>query len=203
MKIGIIDYNLSNISSVTNVISLLGYKYKIITKFEEPSNYSMFILPGVGSFKKAMINLKNKGLDQMIYKLVSEKKKILGICLGMQLFFNHSEEDGGSEGLNLIDGKVYFIEGDKNIYRVPNIGWRYLNITKKSKLLDKIDNKTAFYFVHSLHCKTRNRDNLLGIIDYSQPLDAVIQSDNIFATQFHPEKSQKFGVQLLKNFIDY
>ncbi len=129
------------------------------------------------------------------------KKKIIifGICLGMQLFYENSEEDGGSDGLGLIKGSVKLIKKNSKEFRVPNIGWRRLNILKKNLLFESIDDLSAFYFVHKYECHTENKDSLIGNIDYSKKIDSVINFKNVYGTQFHPEKSQKTGIKLINN----
>ena len=197
--IGLIDYKLSNINSVANVLKLLGKKFRVIEKYQDISDISMIILPGVGSFKQAMKNIKSQDLDKLI-KLANEKKIIIfGICLGMQLFYENSEEDGGSDGLGLIKGSVKLIKKNSKEFRVPNIGWRRLNILKKNLLFESIDDLSAFYFVHKYECHTENKDSLIGNIDYSKKIDSVINFKNVYGTQFHPEKSQKTGIKLINN----
>lgn len=199
--IGIIDYKLSNINSVTNVLRLFNRKFRLIEYNQDISDISMIILPGVGSFKKAMENLKSKNLDRLI-KFANDKKIIIfGICLGMQLFYENSEEDGGSDGLGLIRGSVKLIKKNTKQYRVPNIGWRKLNILKKNLLFENIEDNSTFYFVHKYECITQDRNNLIANIDYSKKIDSVINFNNIYGTQFHPEKSQKTGIKLIHNLI--
>lgn len=199
--IGIIDYKLSNINSVSNVLRLFNREFRFIEYNQDISDISMLILPGVGSFKKAMENLKSKNLDRLI-KFANDKKIIIfGICLGMQLFYENSEEDGGSDGLGLIKGSVKLIKKSTKQYRVPNIGWRKLNILKKNLLFENIEDKSTFYFVHKYECITEDRNNLIANIDYSKKIDSVINFNNIYGTQFHPEKSQKTGIKLIHNLI--
>jgi glutamine amidotransferase len=199
--IGIIDYKLSNINSVSNVLKLFNREFRFIEYNQDISDISMLILPGVGSFKKAMENLKSKNLDRLI-KFANDKKIIIfGICLGMQLFYENSEEDGGSDGLGLIKGSVKLIKKSTKEYRVPNIGWRKLNILKKNLLFENIEDKSTFYFVHKYECITEDRNNLIANIDYSKKIDSVINFNNIYGTQFHPEKSQKTGIKLMHNLI--
>jgi len=199
--IGIIDYKLSNINSVSNVLKLFNREFRFIEYNQDISDISMLILPGVGSFKKAMENLKSKNLDRLI-KFANDKKIIIfGICLGMQLFYENSEEDGGSDGLGLIKGSVKLIKKSTKEYRVPNIGWRKLNILKKNLLFENIEDKSTFYFVHKYECITEDRNNLIANIDYSKKIDSVINFNNIYGTQFHPEKSQKTGIKLIHNLI--
>jgi glutamine amidotransferase len=199
--IGIIDYKLSNINSVSNVLRLFNREFRLIEYNQDISDISMLILPGVGSFKKAMENLKSKNLDRLI-KFANDKKIIIfGICLGMQLFYENSEEDGGSDGLGLIKGSVKLIKKSTKQYRVPNIGWRKLNILKKNLLFENIEDQSTFYFVHKYECITEDRNNLIANIDYSKKIDSVINFNNIYGTQFHPEKSQKTGIKLMHNLI--
>ena len=200
--IGLIDYKLSNINSVSNVLRLLDKKFRLIEYEQDISDVSILILPGVGSFKKAMENLRNQNLDRLIKATHERKKRILGICLGMQLLYENSEEDGGSDGLGLIKGSVKLIKKNTKEFRVPNIGWRKLKILKNNLLFNNIEDESAFYFVHKYECITKDKNSLIANIDYSKHIDSAINHKNIFGTQFHPEKSQKLGIKLIKNFIE-
>jgi len=199
--IGIIDYGLSNISSITNAVLKLNYKCEVINNQKKFDKLDKIILPGVGSFPKAIENLKKQNLfDSLKNFITNEKKPFLGICLGMQLLFEYSAEDGGSEGLNVLSGTVKQLIPNGNL-KVPNIGWREVEICKKNILLNGIDDKPIFYFVHKYACYSAGKKNTVAELNYVNKFDCIVEKDNIFATQFHPEKSQKTGLQLLSNFL--
>ncbi|MDA8851443.1 imidazole glycerol phosphate synthase subunit HisH [Candidatus Pelagibacter sp.] len=198
--IGVIDYGIGNIQSVINALNFLKIPNKIVQNANNLHHYSKVILPGVGSFKYAMKNLVQTSFSNSILELVSLKKtSLLGICLGMQLLYDYSEEDGGYKGLGIIPGSVKKIENKKNI-RVPNIGWRKIIKTNKSILLNDAETDPAFYFVHSYGCKTQDRNIVTGILNYGQNFDVLVETENVFGAQFHPEKSQIVGLKILKNF---
>lgn len=200
MVTGIINYGMGNINSVRNILSYLGVNYKVCNDFKEINNFSSLILPGVGSFKTAMINLNSSGLGDEIKEFVlTKKKKILGICLGMQLLGKSSQEDGLNEGLNLVQNRVTKFR--LNNLRVPHVGFN--NITKKSKnfkLLKDCNDKDNFYFVHSYKMNLENNDKF-ATCEYGSEFLAAFEKDNIFGVQFHPEKSQSSGVKIFKNFF--
>ena len=199
--IGIIDYGLSNISSIANAVLKLNHKYEVVDDQKKLNKFSKIILPGVGSFPKAIKNLKEKKLfDSLKNFIIHEKKPFLGICLGMQLLFQHSSEDGGSEGLGVLNGQVKQLTPNKN-FKVPNIGWREIEIIKKSILLNDIQDKPIFYFVHKYACFSLEKENTIAELNYVNKFDCIVEKENIFATQFHPEKSQKTGLKLLSNFL--
>ena len=199
--IGIIDYGLSNINSIANAVLKLNHKYEVVDDQKKLNKFSKIILPGVGSFPKAIKNLKEKKLFDSLKKFIlHEKKPFLGICLGMQLLFQYSSEDEGSEGLGVLSGKVKQLAPNKN-FKVPNIGWREIEIIKKSILLNDIQDKPIFYFVHKYACFSLEKENTVAELNYANKFDCIVEKENIFATQFHPEKSQKTGLKLLNNFL--
>jgi len=199
--IGIVDYGLSNISSIANAVSKLNYNYQIINNEKSLNKVDKVILPGVGSFKKAVINLKKKDLFDPLKDFIADKKKpFLGICLGMQLLYKHSTEDGGANGLGVLNGKVEQLIPNKK-FKVPNVGWREIEIIKKSLLINKFNEKPIFYFVHKYACYSKKKINTVAQLNYIDQFDCIVEKENIFATQFHPEKSQKNGLQLLNNFL--
>tara|TARA_B100001057_G_C22869385_1_gene958089 strand:- start:1902 stop:2519 length:618 start_codon:yes stop_codon:yes gene_type:complete len=201
MKIGIIDYGLSNLNSICNAVEKLDYKYELIQDDKKFDNCEKFILPGVGSFPTAVINLKKRGIfDKIKSAVVNDKKPILGICLGMQLFFESSEEDGGSNGLGILKGKVKELKPRKNL-KVPNIGWKEIIIDKPGILLKDIEEKPIFYFVHKFACFCEEKNIVKSKLNYINEFECIVENKNIFATQFHPEKSQKLGFKILENFL--
>lgn len=199
--VGIIDYGLSNLNSICNAVEKLNFKYELIKDNDNFDNFDKYILPGVGSFPKAVENLKKQGIfNNIINATIKDKKPILGICLGMQLFFDSSEEDGGGKGLGILKGQVKELKPQKSL-KVPNIGWKEIDIVKSGILLKEIKDKPIFYFVHKYACFCDENKIIKSELNYIDRFDCVIEKNNIFATQFHPEKSQKLGFKLLENFL--
>ena len=198
--IGIIDYGSGNIQSIVNTLNYLKITNKVVKDPNDLHFFTKVILPGVGSFEYAMKNLIKTGFSNIIVELLNFKKiSLLGICLGMQLLYDHSEEDNGRKGLGIISGKVKRIKNKKDI-RVPNIGWRKIVNSNESILLRDIEIQPIFYFVHSYACEALNKKVVTGVLNYGENFDAIIEKDNVFGTQFHPEKSQVAGLKILKNF---
>ena len=200
--IGIVNYGIGNLQSVKNSLDFLNIPNAIINKPEEINNFDKIILPGVGAFGAAMEKLNSLGFAGEIKKFASENKPILGICLGMQLLFDEGYEHGRHKGLGLVEGKVLpFNEKVKDL-PLPLIGWN--NITKEntSPLLENIENNSNFYFVHSFYCEPEEKDIVSASSDYGIKFASIIHKKNIFGCQFHPEKSQSAGLQILKNFND-
>ena len=195
--IGIIDTESSNIQSVTNALNFLDTKFSIVDK-DTIDNFDKFILPGVGSYKFAMNKLDEKNLISPIKSILKDtKKNFLGICLGMQLLYQYSEEDGLCEGLGALTGNVTKIKHQV----VPNIGWRKVDFIKENDITSSIFEDRFFYHIHSFACRSENREIVIGTINYGNTIDVIVNQSNIFATQFHPEKSQKSGLKILENFI--
>ncbi|MCF8337126.1 MAG: imidazole glycerol phosphate synthase subunit HisH [Bacteroidales bacterium] len=198
--ITIIDYGMGNLKSIQRKFDRLEIKSEITSNPEIIRLADKLILPGVGHFKTAMDNLRGLNIINALNEAVTTKQKpILGICLGMQLMTSYSEE-GGVNGLGWIEGEVKrFNVHDKIRYKVPHIGWNSVNIESHSKLLNNISNN-YFYFIHSYHVDSVNSDNVLTSTRYEYDFVSSIYKDNIFGTQFHPEKSHGKGEQLLINF---
>lgn len=195
--IAIIDYGLGNLRSVKNALDRLQIDSIISRDSRVLSKAQGLILPGVGSANEAMNNLKKMKLDTVVRKLVQTGKPFLGICLGMQLLFDYSEE-GDTKCLGIFNGWVKKFQKEP---KVPQIGWNEVNITKpKETLFDNIPNKSFFYFVNSYYCVHRDKSIAGGMSNYGESFASIIVKDNIVATQFHPEKSGKPGFQLLMNF---
>ncbi len=200
-KICIIDYGMGNIHSVYNALVSLNCNPIVTNKKEELNKADVFILPGVGAFPKAIDNLSKLNLIEEIKKQVLNKKKnILGICLGMQLFANSSEEGGFNKGLSLIPGKVIDLSNQVKI-RVPHIGWNSLKIYNNSLIFNKIPTEQDFYFVHRYFYQCDSKYKLADT-EYGIAFTSAIQHNNIYGVQFHPERSHSMGIRLLKNFID-
>lgn len=206
-EVAIIDYGVGNLLSLKMSIEFLGAKAIITNEEKLILSCDHIILPGVGAFSKAMDLIKNLHLDKILLNAKNNGCNILGICLGMQLLMNESEEFGINEGLKFINGKVIAIQNSKNFnkdIKIPNIGW--FNLQKKNiinhQFLNCIDNDDTFYFVHSFKVKPEQKDVCIYNIDYNGvDIPAIIMKDNILGVQFHPEKSGTSGLKLLKNFI--
>jgi len=199
--IAIIDYNMGNLASVYNACKLLGVEAKIVNVPDEIKMYDHVILPGVGAFKDAMENLKNTGMYDAIQKFSKSGKPIIGICLGMQLLFESSEEFGFTKGLGLIPGKVVAFDKSKmnmDDHKVPHMGWNKI-FHKESRLFDGLK-EPYLYFVHSFHVETEDQYTI-GTTHYGYDFVSAVQKDNIYGFQPHPEKSHDNGIQILKNFM--
>jgi glutamine amidotransferase len=201
MRIAIVDYGMGNIKSITSTLNFLGVDEVLVTNnFDELKNAEKIILPGVGSFAKAMSKINSYKIDKILYELtILNKKPLLGICLGMQLLCNSSTEDGFNKGLAFINAEVTKFE-EQNI-KIPHVGFNQVIKNSDTTLFKDIANNADFYFTHSY--KVSSRENLnQSICNYGQNFIAAIEVENIYATQFHPELSQNNGLQLLKNFLN-
>ncbi len=200
MKLVIIDYGMGNIRSVVSAFKYLGIDDIVVSnKYEDIKSADKLLLPGVGSFRKAMSNIKDKNIDKYLEEVVlQDKKPILGICLGMQLLGSFSEEDGSTEGLNYIDMKCkkFSIKDLK----VPHVGFNQVNINTNSILFSDFSDKSDFYFTHSYKAEA-NIDICQSTCVYGDEFIVSYEKDNIIGVQFHPELSQNNGLKLLKNFI--
>jgi imidazole glycerol-phosphate synthase subunit HisH len=202
--IGIIDYGMGNLFSVSKALERLNVPYFISDESEKLMNANGLILPGVGSFRDAMLRLNESGLSELIKQYVEAGKPFLGICLGMQLLFEESEENGFTRGLGLLSGQVVRFSGKSNDginYKVPHMGWNKLTFKRSANILNKIS-QSHVYFVHSYYVKTDDKDVLIASSDYHIEVPALVGNRNILGMQFHPEKSSKLGMQLFKNFVD-
>ena len=198
--IAIIDYNMGNLASVYNACKLINADAKIVSDPLELHKYDKVILPGVGAFKDAMQSLKKTNMIDAIKTFANSGKPMIGICLGMQLLFDNSEEFGDTKGLGLIPGKVVGFDKNKmdmKNHKVPHVGWNKI-FTKANKLFDGLDNP-YLYFVHSFHIVTNDR-YIIGTTHYGYDFTSVVQKDNIYGFQPHPEKSHDNGIKILENF---
>lgn len=201
--IAIVDYGVGNIGSIVNMFKRLGKENVVFTNCEkEIRKADKLLLPGVGAYDRGMKCLNNSGLIPIIESAVfTDKKPLLGICLGMQLLTKGSEE-GILPGLGFIDAETVSFSFPENSYnKVPHMGWNTVNVQKKNPIIDEAIEE-RFYFVHSYHVQCNNPADILANTVYGIPFTSAIQHDNIFATQFHPEKSHKFGMNLLKKFAE-
>ncbi|WP_167954700.1 imidazole glycerol phosphate synthase subunit HisH [Anaerosporobacter faecicola] len=199
--IAIIDYDAGNLKSVEKALLYIGEDAKITRDREEILHADKVILPGVGAFGDAMEKLHRYQLVDTIKEVVARKIPLLGICLGLQLLFEESDETKGVPGLSILEGKIIRIP-DKEGLKIPHIGWNSLHFTKESKLLKGLDPESYVYFVHSYYLKAKNVEEVAATTQYSTALDVAVEKDNIFACQFHPEKSGEVGLKILKNFAE-
>ncbi|MDQ0199009.1 imidazole glycerol phosphate synthase subunit HisH [Neobacillus ginsengisoli] len=197
--IGIVDYGMGNLFSVSKAIERLRADFFISSEKKDLLGADALILPGVGSFRDAMERLQ----VNTIKEFAASGKPLLGICLGMQLLFENSDENGLTEGLGLLPGSVRRFSGrtpEGKSYKVPHMGWNRLEFVKSSPMLKNLD-EDYVYFVHSYFVNAENSDVLLAKADYHEQVSAVVGRDNIFGMQFHPEKSSRLGMALLNNFL--
>jgi glutamine amidotransferase len=193
----IVDYGVGNLMSVSNALSYLGVSSQIAQDRETLQRADSIILPGVGAFPDAADKLRATGLDQILVE-ESAKKPILGICLGMQLLFQHGEEVRPAEGLGFIQGTVRRIETTE---KLPHIGWNSLTFPNQSPLFAGLDEGVYVYFVHSFCGVAEDPSQVIATTDYGPQVVAAVQNGNVFGTQFHPEKSGDVGLQMLRNFV--
>tara|TARA_B100001964_G_C13867131_1_gene437028 strand:- start:23 stop:643 length:621 start_codon:yes stop_codon:yes gene_type:complete len=201
MKVGIVNYRMGNVFSITQAVEKLGYETFVANNPDELNKADKIILPGVGSFNKAMNNLNEAGWTKILNNLVKENGiPLLGICLGMHLLGQSSNEVRLTKGLSFISGNVVKLNQLDCKLRIPHVGWNEVKI-KRDPLFDKIAQNSDFYFVHSYAFKNVDEKLIFATTNYDIEIIAVIKSQNIFGTQFHPEKSSSTGRQFLKNFL--
>lgn len=199
--IAIIDYGMGNLRSVEKAFEYVGHRAFVAKHPGEVSDASHVVLPGVGGFPECMKNLENTGMIEAVYKSIESGKQFLGICLGLQLLFSESEEFGCHKGLNILEGRVVrFTLGHE--FKVPHMGWNQIMIKKEISLLKGIPDNSFVYFVHSYYVVPSDKEIISTQSDYGGEFVSSVWKDNIFACQFHPEKSQEIGLRILKNFGD-
>ena len=198
-NIGIIDYGMGNTHSVANAFKEISLNSKLTNNAEKIKSFDKIILPGVGAFQKAMENITQDGLLQALNEFKNTGKAILGICLGMQLMCSSSSENGLCRGLDWIKAKVEKLP-EKEGYTVPHIGWNDVISKQNNVLFNNMDKKNDFYFVHSFCVTQLNKHSIIGMTDYTDKFCSAFSHENVFGVQFHPEKSQGAGLQLLQNF---
>jgi len=196
MTIGIIDYGAGNLRSIENAFKSFNSKVRILKEPDELEKIDSLVLPGVGNFGDAMKRLRK--FREPLLEKIDTGMPFLGLCLGIQLIFEKSEESPGVKGLEIFEGKC--IRFKKNV-KIPHMGWNQIEKTKDCKILKGIESGSDFYFVHSYHVVPKDRDIIVTTTNYGIKFPSVIEKDNIFATQFHPERSGALGLKILKNFL--
>lgn len=201
--IAIVDLGIGNISSVGNIVKKAGGEFFVCKNHKELSNCSKIIMPGVGAFDRGVNGLiKGDWVEALNESVLNDRKKVLGICLGMQLMCHHSEE-GELKGLGWIDADVKrfnFSNVDGNL-KIPHMGWNTIQVENESNLLSISDEEKRFYFVHSYHVVCHETQDILLTSNYGYDFTSAFRRDNVYGVQFHPEKSHRFGVELIRNFI--
>ena len=206
MNIAIVDYKSGNISSVINSFNEVAkdkVKIEVTSDIKKIKSSDKVVLPGQGSFKSCVDGLKNiSGLVETLNEFtINHKKPILGICVGLQMFADTGYEEIETKGLGWIAGKVSKIDNQNGKYKLPHIGWNQINIVKNSKIFKDIENSSHMYFVHSYEFIPEDKNVISATTDYSSNVVCAVEKENIFGTQFHPEKSDKIGLQIINNFI--
>ena len=199
--IGIIDYDAGNLKSVEKALHYLGKEVIVTRDQEQLRQADKVILPGVGAFGDAMAKLKEYHLDTLIREIADSGKPFLGICLGLQLLFEESEESPGVEGLGILKGKIKRIP-DEDGLKVPHIGWNSLYLEHNGRLFQNIPENSYVYFVHSYYLEAQDPEIVKASTEYGVHIHASVEKGNVFACQFHPEKSSETGLQILKNFAE-
>lgn len=199
--IAIIDYDAGNIKSVEKALGRLGQEVMITRDRDVILSADKVILPGVGAFGDAMANLRSFGLDQVIYGVVEKNIPFLGICLGLQLMFEGSDETPGVKGLGILKGEILRIPEAEGL-KIPHMGWNSLHLENNGRLFKGMEEDAYVYFVHSYYLKAENPQIVKASTEYSTHIHASVEQGNVFACQFHPEKSSHVGLQILKNFVE-
>lgn len=199
--VAIIDYGAGNLQSVKKALDFIGAKSIITADENEINAASHIILPGVGSFGDAMHSIREKGLEDVIKKSADGSKHFLGICLGLQLLFESSEESPGVDGLGIFKGKIVTIPKDNGL-KVPHIGWNSVSLKQTDGIFENLRDNSYFYFVHSYYLKDADEKVVAGSTEYGVPIQCAVQQGRVSATQFHPEKSSEAGLTILRNFVN-
>lgn len=199
--VAIIDYDAGNIKSVEKAMQLLGQEVKITRDRDEIMAADHVILPGVGAFGDAMEKLHQYGLVEVIHEVTKKGTPFLGICLGLQLLFERSDEAPGVEGLGVLKGDILKLP-DKEGYKIPHMGWNSLDFPREGRLFKGLGEHPYAYFVHSYYLKAAEKEIVTATADYTTTIHASVEKGNVFACQFHPEKSSDVGLQILKNFVE-
>ena len=199
--IAIVDYDAGNIKSVEKALLLLGQDVKITDNGQEILSADKVVLPGVGAFGDAMGNLKRRGLVQVLRETAQKGIPFLGICLGLQLLFERSDEAPGVEGLGILPGEILRIPPKEGL-KIPHMGWNSLHLEHGGRLFENVPEQSYVYFVHSYYLKAREEEIVKASAEYGVHIHASVEKGNVFACQFHPEKSSEVGLRILKNFVE-
>ena len=199
--IAIIDYDAGNIKSVEKAMHLLGQEVVVTRDRESILKADKVILPGVGAFGDAMSKIRQYNLEEVIHEVVEKGTPFLGICLGLQLLFERSDEAPGVEGLGVLKGDILKLP-DKEGYKIPHMGWNSLDFPREGRLFKGLGEHPYVYFVHSYYLKAGREEDVAATTEYSTLIHAAVEHDNVFACQFHPEKSSEIGLKILKNFVE-
>ena len=199
--IAIVDYDAGNIKSVEKALHFLGREALVTGDSEEILRADKVILPGVGAFGDAMDTIRGRGLDKVLRKVAENGTPFLGICLGLQLLFERSDEAPGAEGLGILKGEILRIP-EKEGLKIPHMGWTSLHLENNGRLFRGIEENAYVYFVHSYYLKAGDESIVKASTEYGVHIHASVEKDNVFACQFHPEKSSDVGLHILKNFVE-
>lgn len=199
--IAVIDYDAGNLKSVEKALLSLGQETLVTRDRQELLGADKVILPGVGNFGDAMGKLRAYGLEPVIQEIAKRRIPFLGICLGLQLLFEESEEAPGVPGLGILKGKILRIPAEEGL-KIPHIGWNSLELQNEGKLFEGLEEEPYVYFVHSYYLKAEDEDQVAAATQYSTRIHAAVEAGNVMACQFHPEKSSQTGLRILKNFLD-
>lgn len=200
--IAIIDYGAGNLHSVQKAIEFVGGRAQITSNAAEILAAEKAILPGVGAFKDGMDGLDANNLIPVVKEFAASGKPLLGICLGMQLFFDEGHEHGIHEGLGILPGRVLGFDFDDKSLKIPQIGWNTIAFEKENLLISELPDESYVYFNHGYYCEPANDAHCLARTDYGIKFTSIVNAENIYGVQFHPEKSQKIGLQILRNFVE-
>ena len=198
-RIAVLDYGIGNLRSAQKALEHVGARAELTSDASVAATADAVVLPGVGAFGACMDSLRNSGLESVVHDAVKSGKPFLGICVGMQMLFDRSDEDPHATGLGIIPGSVQWIP---NTVQRPQMQWNQLTVTRNEKMFAGLGEHPWMYFVHSLHGVPTSADDVVAIVEYGATLNVAFRRDNVFATQFHPEKSAHAGLALLKNFVN-
>jgi imidazole glycerol-phosphate synthase subunit HisH len=201
--IKIIDYGMANLRSVQKAFEQVGHRAEVVSEPEQIDAADKVVLPGVGAFQDAVATLRERGLDKPILRHIEKGKPFLGVCLGLQMLFDVGYEDGEHRGLGVLKGRCVRFDVDETMgLKVPHMGWNQLDVKSRSPLVKGLPEGCSVYFVHGYYVEPEDETVIATTTDYGRPFVSSVWRDNIMATQFHPEKSQKVGLQILANFAN-